>query len=111
VISSYAHGHDNVTENTADSLLLSKTETKAIANIAVFTYNEITPENIDSFHFHGNPDVFPVQALLVNPKSKKDELTLRGCFENRTDNLQVIVPTLVMRKLLDTVISVKNLLF
>ncbi|KAB1067793.1 FtsX-like permease family protein [Tamlana haliotis] len=110
VISGFAHGHDNVTETTADSLLLSKTKENAIASPAVLTYNEITPENISSFHFHGNPDAFPVQAIVVNPNSKKDGLILRGRFENRTDNLQIVVPTTVMQELLDTVVSVKNLL-
>ncbi|MDO6761298.1 hypothetical protein Q4566_13890 [Tamlana sp. 2_MG-2023] len=110
VISGLAHGHENLNEKTADSLVLSKSKTEVVASPAILSYTEITPENIDSFHFHGNPEEFPLQALIINPTDKKGSLMLRGRFENRTDNLHIVVPKITMKALLDTVLSVKDLI-
>ncbi|WP_224489235.1 ABC transporter permease [Robertkochia flava] len=110
VISGKAHGHDDLTTVTSDSLLLSRTDSIAVASKAVLSYTEITPENINSFHFHGNPDSYPVNAVIAVPKDKKSELILRGRYETQGDNVQIVVPELVVEELLETVVSIKEIL-
>ncbi|THD65694.1 ABC transporter permease [Robertkochia marina] len=110
VISGKAHGHDELTTATADSLLLSRSDSIAIASKAVLSYTEITPENINSFHFHGDPDHYPVNAIIAIPKDKKSELMLRGRYENEVQNVQIVVPEKVVDELLETVVSVKEIL-
>ena len=56
--------------NTADSLLLFRSEEVAIASPAVLSYTEITPENIGSFHFHGNPQDYLINAVIALPRIK-----------------------------------------
>lgn len=110
VISGKAHGHQDIGVETADSLLLSKTESSAVANPAVLSYTEITPANIGSFHFHGDVNDYPVTALIVVPGDKQSELILRGRYqENPT--LQLQVPEDVVDELVSTVVTVRELLF
>ena len=110
VISGKAHGHQDIGSDTADSLLLSRTESSAVATPAVLSYTEITSENIGSFHFHGEVDDYPVTALLVLPDDKQSELILRGRYqENPT--LQILVPAEVVDELVATVVTVRELLF
>lgn len=109
VISGKAHGHQDIREQTADSLLLSKSASSAVASPAVLSYTEITPENIASFHFHGNPENYPIHAVIAVPNDKKSELILRGRFQDHP-TLQMVVPEDVVDELIDTVVSVKELL-
>ena len=110
VISGKAHGHQDVDENTADSLLLSRSEEVAIASPAVLSYTEITPENIGTFHFHGNPQDYLINAVIAVPRDKKSELMLRGRYEQGDRDVQLVLPEEVIEELVDTVISVRDLL-
>ena len=109
VISGLAHGHQDVKVVTNDSLLLSKTNSNAVVSPALLSYTEITADNIDSFHFHGNPESFPVDAMIAIPKDKKSGLMLRGRFETNPSDLQILVPKLIIDNLINTVVSVKNI--
>ena len=109
VISGRAHGHQDVGEQTADSLLLSRSASTAVASPAVLSYTEITPENIGSFHFHGNPAGYPINAVVAVPVDKKSELMLRGRYQDHL-TFQMVVPEDVVDELIGTVMSVKDLL-
>lgn len=110
VISGKAHGHQDVDENTADSLLLSRSEEVAVASPAVLSYTEITPENIGTFHFHGNPQNYLINAVIAVPADKKSELMLRGRYAQGDSDVQLVLPEEVIEELVDTVISVRDLL-
>lgn len=109
VISGKAHGHQDVGEQTADSLLLSRSASEVVASPALLSYTEITPENIGSFHFHGNPDSYPINAVIAVPGDKKTELMLRGRYQDHPA-FQMVVPEDVVDELIGTVVSVKDLL-
>jgi putative ABC transport system permease protein len=110
VISGKAHGHQDVTENTNDSLLLSRSPDGVIASPAVLSYTEITPENIGSFHFHGNPDTYLINAAIAIPRDKKSELMLRGRYEQGARDVQLVLPEAVVDELVSTVVTVRDLL-
>lgn len=110
VISGKAHGHQDLRGTTADSLLLSRSADSVVASPAVLSYTEITPENIGSFHFHGNPDGYPISAAIAVPGDKKSELMLRGRYLQDNNNVQLVVPEAVIDELVGTVVSVRNLL-
>jgi putative ABC transport system permease protein len=84
VIAGLAHGHMDVTEPEAESGVLTREEDNVVANASVLSYTEITPENIDSFHFHGDPDKFPVDAAVVVPRDRKSGVVLRGRYAEAT---------------------------
>ena len=108
VISGLAHGHMDMTKPEAESGILQREGDKIVANASVLSYTEITEKNIDSFHFHGNPEDFPLDAIIAIPKDRKSGILLRGRFEEQTENVQILVPLNVISDLLDTVASVKN---
>ena len=110
VISGKAHGHQDLQQVDNDSLLLAKDEKQAVASPAVLSYTEITPENINTFHFHGDPGDYPVNAIIVVPRDHKSELMLRGRYENEQNSVQILVPEKVISELVATMISVRDLL-
>jgi putative ABC transport system permease protein len=82
-----------------------------VANASVLSYTEITPENIDSFHFHGSPDGFPVDVILAVPHDRKSGVMLRGRYEELGRPVQMVVPRLVVDDLVETMFSVRDAVF
>jgi len=108
VIAGLAHGHMDMSAPGADSGVLRREAGNVVANAAVLSYTEITPDNIDSFHFHGDPAGFPVDAVVVVPTDRKSGIMLRGRYETGQDAVQMLVPLAVINGLLDTVFSVRD---
>jgi putative ABC transport system permease protein len=73
------HGHQDLTTAGGDVLLKSEGGI-ATANAKLVQYNEITDENLDSFHFHGDPSTYPVTAVIALPADDKSSVLLRGRF-------------------------------
>jgi len=111
VIAGIAHGHTDVTAPSASSGVLSRGEGNVVANASVLPYTEITPENIDSFHFHGDRDGFPVDAAIVVPPDRKSGIVLRGRYEEDPGDVQILVPRTVVDELVDTMFSVRDAVF
>ena len=55
VIEGLAHGHQDLNRPEAAAGVLRKEGNKVIGNASVVEYNEITSDNVASFHFHGDP--------------------------------------------------------
>ncbi len=109
IISGLAHGHDNV--NAApegDRAVLKREDGNVVANATVLSFTEITRRNIDSFHFHGDPDSFPVDAILAVPADRKSSILLRGRYEEEGAAVRMLVPSQVVGELLETMFSVRN---
>ncbi|MCP4260963.1 MAG: hypothetical protein GY774_26155 [Planctomycetes bacterium] len=110
VIAGLAHGHMDMAAPEAQSSVLKREGSNVVANAAVLSYTEITPDNIESFHFHGNPSEFPVDAVLAVPNDRKSSIMLRGRYEAQGTGttVQMLVPLKVINSLLETVFSVRN---
>jgi putative ABC transport system permease protein len=109
IISGLAHGHENVNERQeGDNGVLLLEDDNVVANAAVLSYTEITPQNINSFHFHGNPEGFPVDAILAVPKDRKSGILLRGRYEEEGTATQLLVPSHVVNEILETMFSVRD---
>ena len=109
VISGLAHGHDNVNAaREGDPGVLKREEGNVVANATVLSYTQITPENLQSFHFHGDPDGFPVDAVLAVPADRKSGILLRGRYEEEGTAVQMLVPSQVVNEVLETMFSVRN---
>jgi putative ABC transport system permease protein len=111
VIAGLAHGHTDVTAAGAESGVLAVEGDNVVANASVLSYTEITPENIDSFHFHGSPDGFPVDVILAVPHDRKSGVMLRGRYEELGRPVQMVVPRLVVDDLVETMFSVRDAVF
>jgi putative ABC transport system permease protein len=99
------HGHDPADEQEQETVLRAGPD-GVVLNAAVREFNEVTPENVDGFHFHGGPEDLPVTGVLLDPRSAKARTLLRGRYQGRAD-VQALVPLTVMEELLGVVFRVK----
>lgn len=112
IIDGIGHGHQKVDEKTHDDLLLDRTDSTITANAAVLPFTEITSENIDSFHFHGEEDSFPITAVIASPHSRKDQTLLLGEYlSERNQTAQCVKPGNVVQDLLQIVFRVERLIW
>lgn len=70
----------------------------------------ITPENIDSFHFHGARARYPLTAVLAQPHSEQDRLWLVGHFIDNPNGIQLAEADRVMNALLERALRIKSVL-
>jgi putative ABC transport system permease protein len=108
VIAGLAHGHMDVTAPGAEGAVLERQDDNVVANASVLSHTEITPENLDSFHFHGDPAGFPIDALVIVPRSRKSGVVLRGRYAEAGQDVQMVVPRGVVDDLVETMFSVRD---
>ena len=99
VIAGLGHGHTDV---TADH-----TESSVAADAAVRRYQQITAENQNFFHFHGDLTEFPATAIVVLTDNEKSSTLLRGRYLNADRPVQIVRPVDVMDQLLATILKVR----
>jgi putative ABC transport system permease protein len=107
IIGGFGHGHQDLASPEAAASVLSRKGDRITANAAVVQYNEITPDNIDRFHFHGDLSSYPLSAVIAVPQSEKARALLLGRYQN-DDEDQLVDPRSVMDELLETVLTVRE---
>ncbi len=100
---------DLVKSGTPD-VIFKQAEGNITANAKLQEYNEITPENLDSFHFHGQRGDFPITAIIAIPGDRKSEALLRGIYQTETSINQIVKPTQTIEELLLEVFKIRNIL-
>jgi putative ABC transport system permease protein len=108
VIQGLGHGHQDLEKPEANSAVLNRSEGMVTANASVVEYAEITPQNIGNFHFHGADNEFPLSSVILVPADVKNSTLLQGRYQGNDMGLQLIVPSVVLNELLDTVFTVQN---
>ncbi len=112
VIDGIGHGHQEVTPATDPSLTLPSDDPNTIrANAGVLPYTEITEDNLDSFHFHGDPENFPLTAVIIAPKDEKSRVLTLGRFASKADGAQCLNPSDVIAELLQIVFRIEQLVW
>jgi len=108
VIQGLGHGHQDLNqENEESGKLLSKSNNKIVASKAVESFIEITPENIASFHFHGDTSQFPITSIIAVSASEKDDTVLEGRYSSN-ESIQFTKPSSDVRELMSLVFRVKQ---
>ncbi len=108
VIEGLGHGHRDLAAPGADRAVLARDGNRITANASVVQYNEITPENVASFHFHDDPASYPLTAFIAVPRDARSGVILRGRYEGGEERMQIVQPIDVMDELLDTVLTVRS---
>ena len=111
IIDGIGHGHQELNTQTDSQLLLkNSTETRSVtANASVLPYTEITADNIDSFHFHGDPASFPLTAIIVVPETNKARTQILGRYSSSQATAQCLKPPEVIDELLSIVFRIEQL--
>ena len=111
IIQGLMHGHQDVTKTRDESVILKKTEGNVAANAKLFQFMEITEDNIDSFHFHGDPAGYPLTAVIAVPNDEKSGTILRGRYlSGDEEKHQIVKPEDVIDGLLQNIFRIKNVL-
>jgi putative ABC transport system permease protein len=108
VIEGLGHGHMDMSTPEAAPGVLRREGSKVIANASVMQYNEITAQNMDEFHFHGDTGHFPVTAIVAVPHNEKASALLQGRYLSEDEQVQILRPTEVMDDLLQTILTVQT---
>jgi putative ABC transport system permease protein len=110
VVAGLGHGHENLATTSDQSVVLAQEESRIVANAKLVEYIEITEENLDSFHFHGNPADRPLSSILVQLADARSAAVLRGRVEDAGSARQIFRPLGVVQGLLDEVFRIKSVL-
>ncbi|MEM0945966.1 MAG: ABC transporter permease [Pseudomonadota bacterium] len=105
VISGIGHGHEDVV--TAAEVAAGE---DVVAAASIVEYQRITPENIDSFHFHGNQDDYPVTSVIVVPNDTRAATILQGRYLDPGGTSQLLQPVKVIAGLIDRVFRIRTVL-
>jgi putative ABC transport system permease protein len=108
IIEGLGHGHQDLARPEAASAVLSRSENNIVANASIVQYNEITEDNVDSFHFHGDLAGYPLTAVLAVPRDEKSGTILRGRYTDDAATTQIIRPVTVIDELLDTILTIQQ---
>ncbi|MBW2192872.1 MAG: ABC transporter permease [Deltaproteobacteria bacterium] len=110
VIQGLGHGHEDVTVLKDPTLVLKRTDANVAATAKLFHYTEITKENMDDFHFHGNLVSYPITAVIAVPYDMKSGTILRGRYLSEEATHQIVKPKDVIDGLLQNIFRIKNVL-
>lgn len=102
------HGHEDLATAEGD-VLLASADGVATANAKLIQYNRITDANLESFHFHGDPDAYPVSAIIAVPSDEKSAVLLRGRFVDDATR-QLLRPAQVVESLNDQIFRFERVL-
>ena len=110
VIQGLGHGHQDVTRLTDPTLIYKRTQSNVAATAKLYHYTEITKDNIESFHFHGNLAGYPITAVIAVPYNEKSGTILRGRYLSKDETRQIVKPGEVIDGLLQNIFRIKNVL-
>ena len=109
IIAGISHGHQDVTKTDDPAVILQRTDEEVVTNASIYEYNEVTDENIASFHTHAEPDQLPLTAIIVVPADQKSATIFRGYYESDpTAAYRVLHPLEVVEDLMSVVFNVKR---
>ena len=108
IIEGLGHGHQDLSTREAVGGVLAREGNRITANASVVTYNEVTDENRESFHFHGDLGGYPLTAVIAVPEDARAAALLQGRYTSDDVESQIVRPDEVMGELLDTVLTVQQ---
>jgi putative ABC transport system permease protein len=109
VILGLGHGHQDLLEVSDPTIVMEKNENNITATAKLYIYNEISGKNLESFHFHGDINNYPITSILFVPHDHKSSTILRGRFEAKELPNQIVVPTKVVDTLLQSIFRIKQI--
>lgn len=109
VIQGLVHGHQDVTATRDPTLVMQRSNENVVASPKLYRFSKVTAENADSFHFHGDPEGYPLSAVLAVPADEKAAALFRGRYQGHESH-HVVRPRDTIGELLEGIFRVKRLL-
>lgn len=108
LIDGLAHGHEDLSQPEAAPAVAEREGSRITANASLRQYNEVTADNIKSFHFHGDLQRYPITAVLAIPPDEKSATLLMGRYQDAAQLNQIVRPLEVMTELLGTILTIES---
>ena len=110
VIEGLGHGHEDVAAARDPEVVLTEVDGRLVASAKIVQYNEITADNMDSFHFHGDTSQFPLTSIIAVPHDAKSATLLMGRYLPETSTVQLIKPVDVVQALMENIFKIRRVL-
>ena len=110
VIQGLVHGHQDLASVEDSTLVMQRNDDNVVASAKLMQYTEINADNIDSFHFHGSPDGYPLTAVIAVPYDTKSGTLLRGRYLEEDSRYQAVRPKTVIDGLLENIFRIRNVI-
>ena len=108
IIQGLGHGHQELEEIDDPTQVIRRQDSTLMATAKLKQYNEITADNIKSFHFHGDLGQFPISSVLVFPNDDRSATILEGRFLDQDQPNQIVRPLAVVNGLLANIFKIKK---
>lgn len=108
VIQGLGHGHQDVNTIKDTEIIVNRSSNLVTASAKIKQYAEINTENLESFHFHGDPSIYPITAIIAVPHDDKSATILRGRYLAEQNTQQIVRPKQVIEDLLINIFRIKN---
>jgi putative ABC transport system permease protein len=108
IIEGLGHGHEDLAATEDSGVILERGASTVTANARLMQYAEVTPENIGSFHFHGDIADYPISAVIAVPPDARAATLLRGRYLGSEVSEQIVVPREVIGALLAEIFRIKR---
>ena len=111
IMAGIGHGHlQRAIQSDAPNQSTPAHETSLVGSSTEKLHLEITENNIATFHFHGHRSEYPVTACIIVPRDARAETLLIGQYASLSDtDVMIVDPLNVIRRLLASVLRVRNL--
>jgi putative ABC transport system permease protein len=110
VVQGLVHGHEDITRSEDATVIIDRADGNVVASAKLVEYTEITDQNRDRFHFHGDPHEYPLSAVIVVPDDEKSGTILRGRYLATDGLYQLAAPETVIDGLLANIFRIKKVL-
>ncbi|MCW5557393.1 MAG: hypothetical protein KIT22_06145 [Verrucomicrobiae bacterium] len=108
ILEGLCHAHVDPRQAPA-SVVMERNPGRVVLSEALIDYNEVTPENVASFHLHADDAHLPLSGIILVPDSVKSG-TLVTSRLNAGKTLQAVVPLAVVEDLLAYVFRMRSLI-
>ena len=109
IIEGLAHGHEDLNAPGAGESVRSREKDVIRASASVIEFNEVTEENIASFHFHGDPGTYPLSSAILLPSDAKQRALALSAYQGREATEQMVTPLDAVADLADTLFATQRL--
>lgn len=109
IIMGLGHGHEDLQNIYDPTLVLDRDSSNVTASAKLYIYNKIDGKDVNSFHFHGDINDYPITSIIFVPENQKAATLLRGRFETGEIKEQVLVPSMVIENLLQNIFRIKQI--
>lgn len=101
------HGHADARTQDPERVMTRDGDRGVVLDSGVFEYQEVTPQNVETFHFHDAAGELPVTAIIAVPRDSKASTILKGRYRV-AERSQLLEPREVVEEISDFVLRLKT---